>query len=136
MIARLRARPDLWRFAKFLAVGVLNTAFGYVAWFVFYRFLGFSPGAALVPSYALGVLWNYLTHARLVFGAGGIARLPQYVAAYLAVLGANMAAMRGLIVLGLVPALAQALLLVPMAALAFVLVSLALTGRLPFGRTR
>ena len=66
----------------------------------------------------------------------GIARLPQYVAAYLAVLGANMAAMRGLIVLGLVPALAQALLLVPMAALAFVLVSLALTGRLPFGRTR
>lgn len=133
MIRALSARPDLWRFVKFLAVGVLNTAFGFAAYAVL-LWLGLAPQPALAASYVLGVLWNYATHARLVFGARGYRRLPRYAAAYTLLYGLNALALGGLLRAGL-PALgAQAALVLPMAMLAFVLISAVLTGALPFGR--
>jgi len=133
MIRSLGARPDLWRFVKFLGVGVLNTAFGFAAYALLLSF-GLTAQPALAASYVLGVLWNYATHARLVFHARGLGRLPPYAAAYTLLYGLNALALAGLLRAGL-PALgAQAALVLPMAMLAFVLISAVLTGALPFRR--
>ncbi len=119
------------RFVRFLAVGVLNTAFGYAAYAALIG-LGLQPQPALALAFALGVMWNYLTHARLVFGQKGYRRLLPYAAAYGAIYLINAAALQAALAAGLHPLSAQALLVVPMAALAFFLISLVLTGQVPF----
>ncbi len=122
---------DSKRFVRFLAVGVLNTAFGYVL-YALLIWLGLAPQPALALSFAIGVLWNYLTHARLVFDQGGYQRLLPYVGAYGFIYLINAAALQAALSAGLAPLVAQALLVLPMATLAFILISRVLTGRLPF----
>lgn len=132
MIVALRSRPDLWRFVKFLFVGVLNTAFGFFVYAVFLRLFGLPWQWALAFSYVLGILWNFATHGRIVFGTRGLGRLPAYVGAYLLLFFLNRWALKTAIGAGLSELWAQALLVLPMAMVAFVLVSYVLTGRLPF----
>ena len=134
MILALHSRPDLWRFLKFLVVGVANTAFGFAVYAVLLRLFGLPWQWALALSYVLGVLWNFVTHGRIVFGTQGIRRLPAYVLAYVALFFLNKWVLRAAIDAGLSELWAQALLVFPMAMVAFVFVSLALTGRLPFAR--
>ena len=118
------------RFGRFLVVGLGNTAVGY-ALYAALLLAGMGAQASLALSFALGVAWNFWTHARLVFGTRGLSRLPWYVLAYLLVWAGNALALAGLTSAG-VPALAaQALVLPFAAAAAFLLVGLALTGRLP-----
>lgn len=133
MILALQSRPGLWRFVKFLFVGVLNTAFGFAAYAVLLRLFGLPWQWALALSYVLGVLWNFGTHGRIVFGTRGFGRLPVYILAYVAIFLLNKWLLRMLIASGLSDLWAQALLVLPMATVAFLLVSLALTGALPFG---
>ena len=123
-------KGDGVRFVKFLAVGVLNTAFGLGLYWLF-LWLGLWPQPALALAFAFGVMWNYLTHARLVFGTVGLGRLAPYVAAYLALYGLNALSLRALLASGVGAYAAQAILVLPMAAIAFVLISYVLTGRLP-----
>lgn len=132
MIFELRSRPDLWRFVKFLFVGVLNTAFGFAVYAVLLRLAGLPVQWALALSYVLGILWNFGTHGRIVFGTNRLGRLPAYVAAYVVLFFFNLWALRGAIAAGLSDLWAQAMLVLPMAMVAFVLVSVVLTGRLPF----
>ncbi len=134
MIVALRSRPELWRFVKFLVVGVANTAFGFAVYAVLLRLFGLPWQWALALSYVLGVLWNFGTHGRIVFGTQGFRRLPAYVLAYVALFFLNKWVLRAAIGAGLSELWAQALLVFPMAMVAFVFVSLALTGRLPFAR--
>ena len=122
---------DHHRFARFLAVGVLNTAFGY-ALYALLIWLGLAPQPALAVSFAIGVMWNYLTHARLVFDQSGYRRVLPYAGAYGLIYLINAGALQAALVAGLSPLAAQALLVLPMAALAFILISLVLTGRMPF----
>lgn len=136
MIAALRSRPGLWRFAKFLVVGVLNTAVGWIIYAILLRLFGLPWQIALGFSYVLGVLWNFLTHARWVFETRGFGRMPAYVLAYVVVFTLNKWSLAHLIGLGVSELWAQAILLLPMAVVAFVLVSAALTSEWPprFGR--
>ncbi len=134
MIAALRARPDLWRFVKFLVVGVFNTIFGFLAYAFFLRLVGLPWQWALVLSYVCGVLWNFGTHGKIVFRTRGFGRLPLYILAYAALFLINKAALKAAIAAGMSELWTQAVLVLPMAMVAFVLVSLALTGSLPFGR--
>ncbi|MGB3179085.1 MAG: GtrA family protein [Albidovulum sp.] len=135
MILALQSRPGLWRFIKFLAVGVLNTAFGFAAYAVLI-WAGLPPQPALAVSYVMGVIWNYGTHARLVFGAEGFKRLPLYALAYSLLYVINAVALAMMLKAGLPALWAQAVLVLPMAMIAFVLVSYVLTGALPFGRRK
>ena len=132
MIAALQARPELWRFVKFLLVGVLNTAFGFLAYAFFLRIAGLSWQWSLALSYVIGVLWNFGTHGKIVFQTEGLGRLPLYILAYASLFLLNKMALRAAIGMGMSDLWAQALLVLPMAMVAFVLVSLALTGGLPF----
>lgn len=112
--------PDS-RFVRFLGTGILNTAFGYGV-FLAGLTLGLPPGLALALQFALGIPFNYMVHGRLVFGTRGIGRLPLYALAYLALYGVNLVALRALA--DLMPAaVAQALLILPMAMLSFVVLS-------------
>lgn len=133
MIAALQSRPDLWRFLKFLVVGVLNTIFGFLAYAFFLRVVGLDWQWALAASYVIGVLWNFGTHGKIVFQTQGFRRLPLYILAYASLFFLNKLALRAAIGAGMSDLWAQALLVLPMAMVAFVLVSLALTGQLPFG---
>lgn len=129
----MSGREDGARFLRFLAVGVLNTAFGYALYAVLV-WSGLSPQPALALSFAIGVLWNYLTHARLVFGQSGLRLILPYAGAYLLIYLVNAGALQLALRAGLSPLVAQGLLVLPMAALAFVLISRVLTGRVPFMR--
>ena len=70
------------RFLRFVAVGIVNTAFGYGVYAALVL-LGLPPQPALALAFAVGVVWNYATHARFVFGTEGYRRLVPYAAVYL-----------------------------------------------------
>ncbi|MCB2117111.1 MAG: GtrA family protein [Rhodobacteraceae bacterium] len=151
MISALRDRPDLWRFVKFLFVGVVNTGFGFAAYAFFLRVVGFDPHLALACSYVIGVLWNFMTHSKVVFHSGSVWRLPLYVINYVVIYYINLFLLEHLIAYfegaGLwartdlaqragiaehADLWAQAILVFPMAMLTFIGVSIVLTGRIPF----
>ena len=120
-----------WAFVRFLVVGVVNTAFGYLL-FALLLYVGLRPQPALALAFAGGVAWNYFTHARLVFGTRGLAQLPAYVLAYLLIYGVNAGALQVLLVAGVAPIIAQGSLVLPMAVLAYILIGRVLTGRFPW----
>ena len=131
-VSYLRGGGDGARLVRFLLVGLLNTALGYLL-FAALVLAGAGPQAALALAFLLGVLWNFWTHARLVFGAGHLRRLPAYGAVYLAIWAANAAALGAAGAAGLAPLLAQALLAPLAAVAAFLLIGRVLTGRFPVG---
>lgn len=97
-------------FLRFLAVGVVNTAFGYGV-YALAVLAGLPAQAALIVQFVLGALWNYSLHARLVFAVRGWGRMPLYIGAYLLIYLLNAAALHSLMALGLGALLAQALIM-------------------------
>lgn len=112
----LRNRP----FARFLAVGLVNTLFGYGV-FGALTLAGLAPGLALFIATVLGVLFNYFTTGRVVFAANGFGRLPWFVAVYGLTFLINLWSLRSLTAAGLSPLLAQAILLPIVTILSFLL---------------
>lgn len=120
-----RAAGHSGRIMRFLVAGLANTAFGYAV-YALMVLLGLHPQGALAVQFALGVVWNYSLHGRLVFGIRGYGRMPQYALAYVAVYLFNAALLHLLVQAGLGPYVAQALALGPTVVLSYVVVSLAL----------
>lgn len=115
------------RFLRFLVTGVVNTGFGYSVYAAFV-FAGAHPQIALALQFAIGVVFNHMTHGRFVFGTRGYSRFPHYVAAYVVVYLFNAALLKLLLTLGAGAYLAQAIALGPTVLLSFKLVSAALRG--------
>ena len=67
------------RFIRFLFVGLLNTAFGYCA-FAFLLFVGLHYALATLLSTVAGIIFNFNTTGRLVFGNRG--RLERFLGVY------------------------------------------------------
>jgi putative flippase GtrA len=115
-------RERIWRlrFGRFLAVGVLNTIFGYG---VFYSLLraGLAPTIALALATIAGVLFNFVTTGRVVFENPDASRLWRFVGVYGLVFVFNATLLDAAIRLGAGAALAQALLLAPCVALSYLL---------------
>lgn len=132
-IEKILRNPETWRFVKFLFVGGLNTLFGYVV-FALLVLAGLEDQTALVIAYFIGVIWNYFTHARLVFDAKGYGQVPAYIAVYVALYALNAGALHLLTSAGLIPLLAQAVILPFAAILSFIFLSKVLTGYFPFQR--
>lgn len=109
------------QFLCFIGTGALNTAFGYGV-FCLGLAIGLGLGQALALQFSLGVPFNYALHGRFVFGLSGWARLPAYAAVYLGLYAINLVALKGLALLLPAP-LAQAALILPMAALSFLILS-------------
>jgi putative flippase GtrA len=110
LLSKRFAPDELRTFLRFLAVGVLNSAFGYLA---FALMLAWLPRpAALLCSHLLGVAFNFHSTAIGVFDEYRYRLLARFVLAYAAVYGANLLLLEALCrVAGLQDLVAQALAL-------------------------
>jgi putative flippase GtrA len=111
---------ELSRFVRFLLVGGLNTVVGY-SLFAGFILLGANSLAALTGATVLGILFNFASTGRLVFGGGNARLLPPFLAVYGAQFLLNWAALNMLERAGLSPLLAQLLLLPPLAVATFLM---------------
>ena len=118
-MAALARDPATRRFVSFLAVGGLNTAFGYGA-FALLILVGARAGTALAGATIVGVLFNFNTVGRLVFRSRDPGLLPRFLAVYAVQFAINLLALRALGRAGLSPLLAQLALVLPLALLSFV----------------
>ncbi|KAA0073032.1 GtrA family protein [Tardiphaga sp. P9-11] len=111
--------PASRRFGRFLLVGALNSAVGY-GLFAGLVVLGLPPEAALLVATVLGVIFNFATTGRFVFGNRDRNRILRFIAVYGVVYLLNAAALRGLSLLMVPPLLGQLLLLPVAAVMTFV----------------
>lgn len=98
---------DLSVFFRFLAVGVLNTLFGYGV-FSLLVWLGLLPEIALLISTVVGVLFNFTTTGTLVFRNTDRGLFLRFALVYVSIYLLNAGALRGLLWLGMSPFLGQA----------------------------
>ncbi len=130
LMQRFTGDSDKMRFVRFVLIGLVNTLVGYLI-FVAFVLVGVPAQPALAGAFMLGVLWNYWTHARFVFGQGGVSRLPFYGLVYLGIWAFNALALAGAQWAGLHPLVAQAALAPIAAVLSFFLIARVLTGTFP-----
>lgn len=115
---RLARNREFWRFVRFLAVGGVNFAFSYSVFLTVF-FLGGGPIGAVVISWVLGVLFNFATTGRVVFGSGKLHLLPRFIGVYVVQLGVNIALLNALLSIGLSAPVAQALAIIVLAVVTF-----------------
>jgi putative flippase GtrA len=106
------------RFLRFLAVGVLNAAFGYGCYRLL-LYLGLSYPLALFCATVVGVLFNFQTTGRFVFGSGDNRLIWRFIMVYAILYGINVGMIHMLILWHISASIAGALALPPMALLTF-----------------
>ena len=107
------------KFFKFLFVGFLNTAFSYFLYVVFVAF-GLVANVALLFQYIIGVLWNFKTTGTIVFQNKNNWLIFKFIGSYIFTFLINSVLLKFLI--GYVNEyLAQALLIIPIALLSFII---------------
>ncbi|WP_376850513.1 GtrA family protein [Caenimonas terrae] len=105
---------------RFLLVGGLNTLVGY-GLFALFTWTGLSYPLAIALATVLGVAFNFQSTGRLVFGGAPLGRLGRFVGAYVVTYLLNVAAVAGLLALGLNVYLANAAVIVPLAIVTYFL---------------
>ncbi len=108
------------QFLKFLVVGALNTLFGYSV-FAGLVLAGVPPVPALVLTYVVGVLFNFMTTRRFVFSRSPRASLLRFIGAYVVIYFFNLGLYKALEAAGGGPLVAQALCLPVVAVFSFLL---------------
>ncbi len=119
-VRRGLAALGLPQFATYLLVGAINTLFGY-ATFALLLLLGLHYALAAFLSTILGVLFNFQTIGRIVFGSRDRSAIVRFVAVYGVTYLLNIGALRLLHGEHLDVLVAQALLVLPLAGLSFLL---------------
>ena len=103
---------------RFVVVGAMNTMFGYLV-FACLTVLGCPDLLSVPAAMAVGVIFNFLTYGRLVFASLDTRRLPRFIVGYLCIYACNLFGLRVLERLGLNAYSAQAVLVFPLAVLAY-----------------
>ena len=112
------------KFFKFLFVGLMNTAFAYAIYALFVT-VGLVPNLALFFQYIIGVLWNFKTTGSIVFKNSDNKLLFKFIGAYIITFFLNSVFLNVLVdKIKLNDYLAQALLVLPMAVISFLLFKL------------
>jgi putative flippase GtrA len=111
------------QFLRFLAVGLVNTLFGYGV-FAGLVLAGMGPMPALVLTYVVGIAFNFFTTRRFVFQRASRSSLLRFIAAYGVIYVFNVALYRLVEATGAGPLLAQALCLPVVAVFSFLLFKL------------
>lgn len=111
---------NIAQFGKFLAVGVINTVFGYLI-FVLLTLLGFDPLMALLLTYLIGVPVNYFTTGKLVFDGSSFRSWLLFALSYVAIYGVNFGALTLLMQCGVSQLVAQAIAVPFIAILSFLI---------------
>ncbi len=108
------------RFVRFLAVGVLNSLFGYGC-FALLLYLGVHFAVALFFATVVGVLFNFKTTGYLVFKSNDNRLVFRFAATYAIVYAVSVSSLKLLSLIGINMYYGGALLILPMAALAYIL---------------
>jgi putative flippase GtrA len=108
------------RFVRFLLVGGLNTLFGY-SLFALFAWFGLPYPVAIGLATLAGITFNFQSTGRLVFGSAPWSRLARFAGVYALVYTLNVGAVAVLHHLGLNIYLANALVLLPLAMIAYML---------------
>jgi len=108
------------QFLRFLAVGVLNTVFGYLC-FAGLVYVGVHYSLALLIATLVGVLFNFKTTGSFVFGVTNNYLLVRYLVVYGVVYLLNVVGVKALVGAGISPVIGGAMMLAPAAVFAFVL---------------
>lgn len=107
-------------FFRFLLVGVLNTVFGYGC-FSILLYAGLHYSFALLIATGLGVLFNFKTNGVMVFKSSDNGLIWRFIAVYAFVYIVNVVGIEAFCQLGFTPYWGGAVLVLPMAVLAFFL---------------
>ena len=107
------------KFFKFLFVGFLNTAFSYFI-YAFFITVGLIANVALFFQYILGVLWNFKTTGTIVFQNKNNKLIFKFIASYILTFAINSVFL-AILTMFLNPYLAQALLIMPIALISFII---------------
>jgi putative flippase GtrA len=110
---------EAWRVMRFLATGVLNTAFSY-ACFLGLHWLGMPLPAAVALSTVMGVAFNFLSFGAFVFCPARSAAFTRFTLLYAAIAIVNYALLTSLLWLGVEVATGQAICLPALAAMSYV----------------
>jgi putative flippase GtrA len=105
---------------RFVFVGLMNTAFGYLI-FAGLTWFGCPDVLAVPAAMMVGVIFNFLSYGGIVFSSLDARHLPRFVAAYLGLYACNLFGLRMLARFDMNAYAAQAVLVVPLAALAYLL---------------
>ncbi len=91
---------------RFGQAGVVNTAFGYAA-YVACVLAGLTPWVSLLVATPLGMLFNFFTPGRFVFGNKSLRLLPRFIVASAVLYVINLLLLRMFLAAGSGPLLAQ-----------------------------
>ncbi len=108
------------QFLRFLLVGAVNTAFGYGV-FALLVWLTLPYPLAIALATVAGVAFNFQSTGRLVFGGAPRSRLARFAGVYAVVYLLNVLAVAGLLRLGLGVYVANAVVMLPLALIAYML---------------
>ena len=106
---------EVWRVARFLSVGGLNTAFGYASYAALVL-TGLPLWVCVAGATTLAFLFNFVSYGSLVFGSTATRLLPRFLLFYSGLGLMNFALLRALGSAGLGPIVAQGLLVPVLAA--------------------
>jgi putative flippase GtrA len=104
---------------RYLAVGALNTVFGYASYAVLVL-SGAPLWLAVAGATFLGFLFNFFSYGGIVFGRTSYVLLPRFLAFYVGMGGVNLILLKLLTGIGIGPLWAQAVLFPVLAAIGFV----------------
>jgi putative flippase GtrA len=105
---------------RFILVGGLNTVFGYLVFAGLTR-LGWRDLVAVPAAAAAGVAFNFVTFGKLVFESLERRNLPRFLLGYAGIYICNVAGLRALARVGLGAYAAQAVLLLPLATMSYLI---------------
>lgn len=105
-------------YLRFLVVGCINTAFNYGI-YAFFIFVGLGHFIAATCSFAVGIVFNFKTHGKYVFRTRNKNSFYLYVVSWVGIYCINVSVLDLLVRSGVDSYLAGALLILPMAVLAF-----------------
>ena len=108
------------QFHRFVAVGMLNTAVGY-GLFAFFIYIGLHYTLAALFATILGVLFNFHTIGKLVFGRHDYRLMLRFFGVYGLTYLLNVAGLAVFDIVSIDMYLAGALLIVPLAIISFML---------------
>ena len=111
------------QFLRFVAVGLVNTAFGYGV-FAALVIVGIAPMPALVLAYVVGILFNFVTTRRFVFGRSESSGFLRFVGAYAVIYVFNVLLYEAFAAMGATPLVSQAICLPIIAIFSFFLFKL------------
>ncbi|MDO9406430.1 MAG: GtrA family protein [Polaromonas sp.] len=115
-----RAASQPWQFMRFLATGLLNSAFGFLVYCLFI-YLGQSYFTASAAAMVLGVMFNYQTTRAFVFNRHDGNRALPFILSYGFILACTVCILELLGGLGMNPYLAGFVASIPMAILSYFL---------------